>query len=315
MLVLLSAVCLGVQNVVIRVMFAQSLLLNTVPIGGWFSPGVPNSLLLLQVRTLITLVLLLPLLPWLYPNIGSDLRQFCQKDNRSLQWDCWWVGTSLFGALALLYLAIANLPAGIAITIFFIYPAVTAVLAWFILGDRPSVFLLWITGLMLAGVGLTAPDLAPTPSGSPWLGVGAAIAASVAYGLYGTLTQRCVANMHPVTLSLLAFVILLVWTSGSLLLVPIDLPVSLWWPLIWTSTLCAVLSGGGHILSVLGIRAMGITSAFLVSATMPLFTLLTAWLAIAEVLQPRQLLGVALVLLGVLALGIVRLRARPARLE
>ena len=90
-------------------------------------------------------------------------------------------------------------------------------------------------------------------------------------------------------------------------LVTLDVPTQAWLPLWIGSGITATVTMGGYLLNNFGIRAIGVTPAFLVSASTPILTTLIAWLVIAEVMVTRQVFGVFLVVGGILCVGMERL--------
>ncbi len=301
LLMLLGAFLLSSHNVLVRVIFQPSSVFGSVPVGGWLSPDWSHSLLLFQLRTLLASLFMLGSGPIVYPAIFKDLQTL--SGQRPLLKKVLISGVSLFVALSALYLALAILPAGIAITTFFMYPAVTIILAWMVLKQPPRLLQLGLGVLILVGVLLTTPVQMSIEAN--WiLGSGAAILASVSYSIYGLQAQHCLKSLHPAPYSLILFVISLSLASVGRLAFPVVLTAEIW-RILW---LCSIGTGltiwVGYLSINYGIRQIGVTTAFLISAVTPIFTVLLAWICIAEQLSSWQTLGVSLVALGIAILGI-----------
>lgn len=300
---LLGAVVLSLHNVLVRVIFQSSSVLGSDPIGGWLDPGWPASLLLFQMRAVVAMLFMIISARWFNPKVIPELHQFFTQAPSWLQRQVLASGINLFLGLSLLYLALAYLPAGIAITTFFMFPAVTILLAWLILKERPQNLQLLLGGVILAGVLLTTP--LQNGSAGDWIvGSGAAILASVIYAFYGLQAQQSLAKLHPVPFSLILFVISAVLSTLMRLFFPVQVDPEVW-PILW---LCSLGTGSsiwiGYLAISYGIQQIGVTTAFLISAATPILTVLAARIGIAEMLNLRQLFGVILVALGIAILGL-----------
>jgi drug/metabolite transporter (DMT)-like permease len=208
-LVLLSALGLAAQNVLLRLFFAPSLLFGQIHFGGWISPQLSNVVLLLALRMATMTLLLASIAPQLYPDTFKNLGHL-PKSPRLLR-HALGSGLCLFLGLTLLYLALSQVAAGIAIATFFIYPAVTVLLAWLFFHQRPRPsHLRW---MLIIFVGVTLITLTSTPgiNTNPVLGSLSALGAGLSFGLYGILAETCLQSrpsrpvLHPVPFSLLTF--------------------------------------------------------------------------------------------------------------
>lgn len=303
-----SALLLAIQNVVLKILFSPSLLLGSIPLGGYITPTFPHSLLLLQMRTLLTAIAISAIAPRLHRQTYAELRSLAQPRQRVLLIKTTGSGGLLALALTLLFVAISQLSTGIAVTIFFIYPAITALLARWVFGERLSLVTMATTVIVVVGVFLSAPDTSGLLQSSNTWGVGAALGAGFTYAWQGVLSQSCLKHMHPVPFSVLTFWVMLGICSVGLRFVSVDVSADGWQPL-WVGTgITAAVTTVGYLLNNFGIRAIGVTPAFLVSTSTPILTAAIAWLAISEVLRQRQVLGILLVVLGVAVVGFERWR-------
>ncbi len=143
--------------------------------------------------------------------------------------------------------------------------------------------------------------------------------AGVTYALYTVNAQSCFDRLHPVPFTWVSFGVTLVLSGLSLVLGPWLIPqwgaspglipepgaiaAGAWTPLWIGALLSSLCTVTAHLLTNLGIRAIGATTAAMVSATNPTLTVLLAWLLLQEQLGGVQLLGVAIVTVSVALLS------------
>src|SRR4028118_1265838 len=158
-LALSSAVVLSLFNVCLRILIKSKnprVVFGLFEFPGVVTPGFGNSLLILLMRLIVVVVLMPILATFLYPSVWKDIRRLFQSGDRALWSKVLGSAFFLFLSQVLIYLAIGNIPAGIAITIFFIYPIVTVLGSWILFGSRPSKVGFWAmlgitAGLILVG--------------------------------------------------------------------------------------------------------------------------------------------------------------------
>jgi drug/metabolite transporter (DMT)-like permease len=326
-LVLLSSLTLSFQNVVVRIILFKRSIFGLFDLGGFISLANPelgitplfvisNSLLLLLMRMILVAPLMIIFAPRLYPGIWRDLKQLVSvKRNRPLLSRVVLSGFCLFLSQFLIYIALGNIPTGIATTIFFIYPAVTVLLSWWIFQERPTFFLTMsiITiylGCFLAGtVGRVAVGANPT-----W-GTIAAVLSGVAFAAYVILTQICAQKLklHPIPFSFINFCTILLSSAVSLLIFPIGQNAAINWQGLWGGAcVLALTTLVGYLLNNYGIPLIGGALASVIGASGPAFTVILAWIMIGEKLQGKeQIVGVLLVTLWVGAIGIEKMKRQP----
>lgn len=311
-LVLLSSVALSFHNVVVKVLFKAHTVLGLGELGGVITPGLGNSLLILWMRMLIVVPLLALIAPVLYPPMWRDVKQFLLAPDRRPLRNVVGSGGFLFLSQVLIYTALAQIAAGTAITIFFIYPTITVLLAWKIFGDRPTLFRVLVMAVICSGGILALPQVTGPATGNLWLGSVAAAASGFAFAGYVILTGLCTRKLHPVPVSLIQFVTIFVLSSLVLMFPAQALTVKIQ-PAMWPGFMigCLVLGAAtllGYLFTNIGIRLIGAAPASIISATGPAFTAILAWLMIQDQLQSRQWSGVLLVTLGVAGLNFERVR-------
>lgn len=302
-LVLLGSLSLAIQNVLLRIAFVERPILGLFPYGGLIAATTANSLLLLQMRSLFMLVLMLPLAPRLHPATWIELRSVLQPEKRHVLLKMLISSGFLFLALASLFIALANISAGVATTLFLIHPVVTMILSWRFFGDRPTWLRVGVLVTVLVGSYLVLPSFATTSEGHVLLGVGAAIVAGIAYSSQGVLAQTCFREIHPVPFTLASFIFTFILSALSLLFITVHIDSNVWIALWLIGFVSAALTMAGHILYNFGIHLVSAALMSIVAVTNPAFTALLAWFVIAETLQSKQILGITIVILGVSTLS------------
>ncbi|MEG3931193.1 MULTISPECIES: EamA family transporter [unclassified Microcoleus] len=319
-LALSSAVVLSLFNVCLRILIKgrnPRVVFGLFEFPGVVTPGFGNSLLILLMRLIVVMALMPILATFLYPSVWKDIRRLFQSGDRALWSKVLGSAFFLFLSQVLIYLAIGNIPAGIAITIFFIYPIVTVLGSWLLFGSRPSrvgfFAIVGITaGLILAGW----PSFAAPPPGGGNVGVGvaAALASGITFAGYVLLTQMAAGKLHPIPFSLVNFAAIFVFSSLSLW-VPLSdnfspkIDQNVWPGLIIGGVILGVLTLFSYLLNNFAIRFAGAALASVIGTLGPAMTALFAFIIINENLQPVAILGMAVVTLSVAAMSVERIMA------
>ena len=319
-LALSSAVVLSLFNVCLRILIKSKnprVVFGLFEFPGVVTPGFGNSLLILLMRLIVVMGLMPILATFLYPSVWKDIRRLFQSGDRALWSKVLGSAFFLFLSQVLIYLAIGNIPAGIAITIFFIYPIVTVLGSWILFGSRPSrvgfLAIVGITaGLILAGW----PSFAtPAPGGgNVGVGVTAALASGITFAGYVLLTQMAAGKLHPIPFSLVNFAAIFVFSSLSLW-VPLSenfapkIDQNVWPGLIVGGVVLGVLTLFSYLLNNFAIRFAGAALASVIGTLGPAMTALLGFIIINEKLQPVAILGMAVVTLSVAAMSLERIMA------
>jgi drug/metabolite transporter (DMT)-like permease len=319
-LALSSAVVLSLFNVCLRILIKSRNpreIFGLFEVPGVVTPGFGNSLLILLMRLIVVMALMPILATFLYPSVWKDIRRLFQSRDRALWSKVLGSAFFLFLSQVLIYLAIGNIPAGIAITIFFIYPIVTVLGSWVLFGARPStVGLLAIcgitAGLILAGWPSFA---APAPGGgNVGVGVTAALASGITFAGYVLLTQMAAGKLHPIPFSLVNFGAIFVFSALSLW-VPLSenlapkIDQNVWPGLILGGVILGVLTLFSYLLNNFAIRFAGAALASVIGTLGPALTALFGFVIINEKLQPVAIFGMAVVTLSVAAMSVERMVA------
>ncbi len=319
-LALMSAVALSLFNVCLKIILQgpepREIFGLFVPEGlfqiqGFVSPGLGNSLLILLLRMIVVMALMPILATVLYPPVWSDIKRFLQSKDMGLTLTVIGSGFFLFVSQVCIYIAIGQIPTGIAITIFFIYPIVTVLASWGLFGDRPTLIRNIAMGIILAGGILSLPSFVAGAAGNTLLGIVAAIAAGIAFAGYVLLTQVAAGKLHPIPFSLVNFASIFVFSAVSLMLLPdqfgMQINADAWGGIVIGGIVLGVLTLLSYLLNNFAIRSAGAALASIIGTSGPALTALFAFFVIGEALTQRQVLGMAFVILGVGAMSVERM--------
>ncbi|MDB9513079.1 EamA family transporter [Kamptonema animale CS-326] len=323
LLALISAVVLSLFNVSLKIILkakAPRMIFGLFEVQGVVSPGFGNSLLILLIRLMVVMALMPILATFLYPSVWKDLRRFIDNGDRDLWTKVLGSAFFLFLSQVLIYIAIGNIPTGVAITIFFIYPIVTVLASWGLFGDRPTVLRILAMCVISGGLLLAAvPSFGQKAIGDVGLGVAAAVGAGVTFAGYVLLTQMAAGKLHPIPFSLVNFAAIFVFSAVSLILLPLGigmgLPTNLavfvdpnvWSGLLFGGFLLGVLTLFSYLLNNFAIRFAGAALASVIGTLGPALTALFALVIINEKIPFIQVSGLALVTLGVAGMSLERM--------
>lgn len=302
LIVLLSSVFFCFQNVIVKVLFTEHTIVGLFQTGGFVTPTLQHSFLLMFMRMLLVVPLMAVLAPKLYAPVWKDTRQLWNSDQRILLLQSVGCGCLMFLYLALLYISIGMIPTGIAMTLFFTYPVFTALFSWRLFGNHPTLVGGSVMGLVLLGSALTLPQSNTLVSSNSLIGITTGIASGISYAFYTVFAQKCFEKLHPVPFTWLSFATTLVLSGASLLLWMPDAQLP-WRPLWIGALLSGIVTFAGHLMNNFGIRLIGATSASMIGATNPALTVVLAWLTIQEMLNSLQVVGVVIVTLSVVLLS------------
>lgn len=314
-LVVIATVALSIHNVVVNAVG------NGGPIFGLFtvSPvlplSLPNALRLLWWQMLFVLPLLALLATRLYPKTWSDLQQtFSSSDKRPL-WQAVGSGCFLFLSQILIYRAIAEVGPAVAVTILFMYPLLTVPMARLLLGEQLTL----LRGLVMAAIAMGIifvawPGIiANLQDGVSLWGILIAILSSVAFAFYLIAQQISFRRINPVPVTLLQFSTIIILSSLFLVFSrPFNVvyaPATSFPSLILGALVLAALTLVGYLSQNFGFKFMGATEGSIVASSRPVITAVLAIIILPgqSVLQLIQVLGVAFVTVGVIALGVEKL--------
>ena len=312
-LALLSALLLSLFNVCLKIIF------NTAPqphqifgglflIPGLINPNIGNSLLILLLRFIVVMLLIPIVATFLYPAVWSDIESLIKSKDFSLWWKV--IGSTFFLFLSqvLIYISIGNIPTGVAITIFFIYPIFTVLLSWVLFGDRPSIFRIFAMII----IGLGGILVIPSEAGNYQQGILAGVGAGITFSVYVLLTQMSAGKLHPIPFGLVNFAGVFVFSAlGLMMPKPVEwsanIDPNLLSGLIVGGILLGILAISSYVLNSFAIRFAGAARSSIIGTFGPALTALLALFTIGEVLGVKQVFGIILVIIGVAAMSFERM--------
>ncbi|KOP23847.1 hypothetical protein AMR41_23685 [Hapalosiphon sp. MRB220] len=322
--VLLSTGVISLYNVAIKVIFnSDSLIFGAFEVQGLLTATLGNSLLILMLRMLVVVPLMLVLAPILYPQVWQDLQNFAESlrtkshstNAKSKQVLLLSIvsGCFLFLSQVLIYIAISQIATGVAIALLFVYPAISALLAWSLLREQPTSFRFGAIASIFVGQMMILAGDTGVGTGNAFVGSIAALVSGIAFAFYIILTRICASKLHPVPFTLINFATMLV-----LSLVGLIIPLPITWSLqvnpnkllelILSAFILGVLTLFGYVFNNIGVRKLGATRSAIIGATVPVLTVILTGLIIQETLQPAQVLGVLLVTAGAAAISYEKMR-------
>ncbi|TFI55781.1 hypothetical protein BLD44_000050 [Mastigocladus laminosus UU774] len=322
--ILLSTGVISLYNVAIKVIFnPNSLIFGAFDVQGLLTPTLGNSLLILMLRMLVVVPLMLVLAPILYPQVWQDLQNLVESlrtksrtgNAKSKQILLLSIvsGCFLFLSQVLIYIAISQIATGVAIALLFVYPAISALLAWSLLREQPTSFRFGAIASIFVGQMMILAGDTGVGTGNAFVGSIAALVSGIAFAFYIILTRICASKLHPVPFTLINFATMLV-----LSLVGLIIPLPITWSLqvnpnkllelILSAFILGVLTLVGYIFNNVGVRKLGATRSAILGATVPVLTVILTGVIIQETLQPAQVLGVLLVTFGAAAISYEKMR-------
>ncbi len=312
-LVLLATLFFSLQNILVKI--AQSpqplpVLGGLLKLGGYVTPDPNNpfqvAFLVLLVRISFVVPLLWLLLPRLNPNAWPEVKSVITGSNPRLKLQILMAGFFLFLSQTLIYLAINKVGPATAVTIFFIYPTVTLLLAWRLFGNRPAWYQ-WIaialiySGCTWLAFSATNATFKPDP-----LGLLAAVVSGVVFALEGLIAQACFSRVNPATFTGMVF------TVEWLVLLVVTLPsthITLNSGLLLLGALLSCATLAGYLLNNFGIQAIGAAATAIIGSSGPAATALLGVCFLGDSLGLAQWSAILLVTIGVVLINLARWKA------
>ena len=323
-LIFLSSLVLALYNLIIKVIIQPSSeIFGVLEMQSLLTPTLGNSMLILMLRMLVVVPLMFVLAPILHPRVWQDLENLIKsfggkpsagrKNAKRILVLSIISGSFLFLSQVLTYIAIGQIPTGMATALVFIYPVISGLLSWFLFSDRPSMFrigAMCVIGfgellILAASSGIGMGDI---PGGST-----AALGAGVAFAFYIIFTRICAAKLHPISFTAINFcTMLLLSFIGLILPLPADWSLKVnpgnSFELILISFTLGVMTLLGYLLNNFGVRKLGATRAGVFGAIVPVLTVICAGVIIQEELGIVQVIGVLLVTFGAAAFSLDKIK-------
>jgi drug/metabolite transporter (DMT)-like permease len=309
-LVLGASVVLSFQNILVRIIFFKSNILGGFNFGGLIQPSVTNSFVLLLLRMAFATPIMWIVAKVIFRvDVLRDFQQLLTPSRRLLFWRVAFSALLQFGSFAFIYVALGILKPGLAVTLFFIFPTVTVLMAWLLFGDRPSNERWFVIAVIYVGIMLTY-NIFGALKPDTW-GVTAALLSGVSFAGYIITSQACFKQLNPVSFTSINFAIILLLCLGTL---PFTLgSISLNGSLIFMCFLISMTTLGGYLLTSFGTKLMGAAQASIVSASGPVFTTFLAFTILGNKLEIIQVFGVFLVTGGVGLLSLQNIYKKQAK--
>ena len=219
---------------------------------------------------------------------------------------------AIYAASAFLTFAgLEKINASLFIVLFFTYPAMVAVISYF-MGQRLSRFGWLALALTLAGIVFTLPDLSQ-PQDIDFIGVGLILGSAFFVAIYFVVNGRWLRNVQNMSL---ATAWIITWTLIALMVtlpfLGLQLPDK---PQTWLSIIgMAAISTTLPILGIgLAIQLIGAAQSAIITSIEPVIAMLLAMLLLGEIVLPGQWIGAIFIIAGVLLLQIpTKTRKKPA---
>ncbi|MFB3818582.1 MAG: DMT family transporter [Candidatus Methylomirabilales bacterium] len=187
----------------------------------------------------------------------------------------------------------------VAITLLYTYPVFVAILSALFLGERLTRAKLGAIGLTLAGCALVAQVYRAELVRLNLTGILFGLLTGLSMAAYSILGKRALGRYAPWTVVLYAFAtggLFLAAGSGAGLRAAAAYPAVAW---AWIAGLALVPSLGGYALYTLGLRDLPASRASVIATWEVVTAAALGWLAFGERLAAPQVLGAALVCLGI----------------
>jgi drug/metabolite transporter (DMT)-like permease len=187
----------------------------------------------------------------------------------------------------------------VAITLLYTYPAFVAVLSALFLGEPLTRAKAGAIGLTLVGSALVAQVHQTEVLRLNLTGILFGVLTGLSMAAYSILGKRALGRYAPWTVVLYAFAtgaLFLAAGSGARLLAAATYPLAGW---AWILGLALVPSLGGYALYTLGLRDLPASRASVIATWEVVTAAALGWLAFGERLAAPQILGAALVCLGI----------------
>lgn len=309
-LVLFSTIVMSLHYGVVGIIGNASQLFGQQTIGGYLNlDNFSNSALLLWIRMLVVVPIMVGLSTYLHPPTLRDVRTFSRSKDRRALWGVIGSGVFLFLSQVLLYIAIAQMGPGIAVSTLFIYPVGTLIFSWLLFAEKITMSRLGIIIAILLGVALAIYPLMMTQA-PPMGGIVAGLLAALTFTCYLIAMQIGARKLHPIPVSLIQFATMFVLSSFSLIVLGIKGQPTDWTQLLVGGIILGILTVGSYALNHFGIRAIGAVRSTIITASTPALTALLAFFLVPGALTTLnliQIVGILIVTLGGTALSLERM--------
>ena len=212
---------------------------------------------------------------------------------------------SYYGASFLDFIALQYIPAGLGRLLLFTYPTIVVILSVVMLGKRVTAREIAALVLTYAGLALVFAHSLEGGHGNFWLGAALAFGSSVCYALYLVAGAEVITRVGSVRFTAYAMSAASAACILQFLLMrplsALDLPA----PVYGYAVAMAVLSTAVPVfMTSEALRRVGANTVAIIGALGPVTTIAFGYLGLEEIMTPLQLLGSALVLVGVVVISL-----------
>lgn len=307
-LLMLAAMQLALFPLFLEMIFQEKFIFGAIEWGGLLPQTLGNWQLIFWMQALASVAGLPILAKFYYPQMGADLNKIFRGENTKVLKIAMLSGVSLFVAWEAIAIGCWQIPAGVVVGFFLIYPILTTLGAWKFWGYRPHQTR--ITAMTIVTIGslfaLKVPAIFAATPVQGFLGILAAMVGGIAFASYLLLTYRGARSLHPLPFSAIALLTLLGFASVSLILpfpgAPISLTLSELPRLMVGSLILGILALVGYSFTAYGILLAGVTRAAIAIASVPALFVLLSSLLIQDLLDLKQVFALVIVILGLLVL-------------
>ena len=216
---------------------------------------------------------------------------------------------SYYGASFLDFLALQYIPAGLGRLLLFTYPTIVVILSALLLGKRVTAREIAALVLTYAGLALVFAHSLEGEQKNFWLGAALAFASSICYALYLVAGAEVITRVGSVRFTAYA---MSAASAACILqffalrpLSALDVPA----PVYGYAIAMAVVSTAVPVfMTSEALRRVGANTVAIIGALGPVTTIAFGYLGLEEIMTPLQILGSALVLVGVVVISL-----RPAK--
>ena len=261
---------------------------------------VVDPITLLALRMVFSLPFFVGAALWV--RSGSEHRPLAGRDLAAV---CALGVLSYYGASFLDFLALQYISAGLGRLLLFVYPTMVVILSALVMGKRVRSRELWALILTYGGLALVFAQSVGGEQKDLWLGAGLAFASALCYAVYLVAGAEVVVRVGSVRFTAYAMTAASVACIVQFLLLrplaALDLPAPVY---LYAIAMAVVSTAIPVFMTSEALRRIGANTVAIVGALGPVTTIAFGWLGLEEVMTPLQLVGSALVLVGVVAISL-----------
>ncbi len=215
-----------------------------------------------------------------------------------------------YGSMWLNFAGLTYVTAGLERVILFLYPTIVVLLNTAMHQHKITKYELLALALSYVGVFLVVGhDLSmPTSTSSTLLGAGLVLGSAITYALYLVLSGKIIPRIGALLFTAYTMIVISIASAVHFMLtedisLAMHLPRQVYGISLMIALIATVLPS---IMLNMGIHRLGSNKVSLISSVGPVSTIFLAWMVLGEPVTLLQILGTALVLLGVLTISLAK---------